>query len=103
MRAADRAFAWSQVAANGMRKLAPESHAWAQQARTARASDETLAWLARAALRARDWPAVREEAALAHNERTAGYLLGTPLVGDFLEEGLSMLGYSCAEYEIGRL
>jgi len=26
-----------------------------------------------------------------------------PLVGDFLEEGLSMLGYSCEEFEIGRL
>ena len=34
---------------------------------------------------------------------TANYLLGTPLVGDFLEVGLSMLGYSCEEYEIGPL
>jgi len=25
------------------------------------------------------------------------------LVGDFLEEGLSMLGYSCEEFEIERL
>jgi hypothetical protein len=50
-----------------------------------------------------DWPAVREEAARAHNDRTALYLLGTPLLGDFLEEGLSMLGYSCEEFEIGRL
>jgi Protein of unknown function (DUF3775) len=62
-----------------------------------------LAWLGRDDYTASDWPAVREEAARAHNERTADYLLGTPLVGDFLEEGLSMLGYSCAEYEIGRL
>jgi hypothetical protein len=46
---------------------------------------------------------VRDEAAQAHNERTADYLLGTPLVGDFLEEGLSMLGYSCEEFEMGRL
>lgn len=59
MRAADRAFAWSQVAAAGMRRLLPESHAWARQARSARATDETLGWLVRAALRARDWPAVR--------------------------------------------
>ena len=50
-----------------------------------------------------DWPTVREEAARAHNQRTANYLLGMPLVGDFLEEGLSMLGYSCEEFEIGRL
>jgi len=60
LRPAERAFAWSQVAAAGMRRLLPEAHAWARQARTARATDETLAWLVRAALRERDWPAVRE-------------------------------------------
>jgi hypothetical protein len=26
-----------------------------------------------------------------------------PLVGDFLKEGLAMLGYSCEDYEIKRL
>ncbi len=46
---------------------------------------------------------MREDAARAHNDRTAAYLLGIPLLGDFLEEGLSMLGRSCAEFEIGRL
>jgi hypothetical protein len=62
-----------------------------------------LAWLGRDDYSANDWSAVRAEAARAHNERTADYLLGTPLVGDFLEEGLSLLGYSCEEFEIGRL
>lgn len=62
-----------------------------------------LAWLGRNDYSADDWPTVRAEAARAHNERTAGYLLGMPLVADFLEEGLSMLGYSCEEFEIGRL
>ena len=62
-----------------------------------------LAWLGRDDFTAKDWEAVREEAARAHNERTAAYLLGMPLLGDFLEEGLSMLGYSCAEFEAGRL
>lgn len=62
-----------------------------------------LAWLGRDDNSASDWPAVREEAARAHNQRTAAYLLGTPLVGDYLEEGLSMLGYSCQEFEIDRL
>ena len=62
-----------------------------------------LAWLGRDDYSASDWPTVREEAARAHNQRTAEYLLGTPLVGDFLEEGLSMLGYSCEEFEIERL
>lgn len=62
-----------------------------------------LAWLGREDYSAADWPSVRDEAALAHNDRTADYLLGTPLLGDFLEEGLSMLGYSCEDFEIGRL
>ena len=62
-----------------------------------------LAWLGRDDYSADDWSTVREEAASAHNERTASYLLGMPLLGDFLEEGLSMLGYSCEEFEIGRL
>jgi hypothetical protein len=62
-----------------------------------------LAWLGRDDFTASDWDAVRDEAASAHNNRTASYLLGMPLLGDFLEEGLSMLGYSCEEFEIGRL
>ena len=62
-----------------------------------------LAWLGRDDYDEGDWPAVREEAAEAHNERTATYLLGMPQLGDFLEEGLAVLGYSCEDYEIERL
>ncbi|MCC6780725.1 MAG: DUF3775 domain-containing protein [Hyphomicrobiales bacterium] len=62
-----------------------------------------LTWLGRGDYAASDWPAVRAEASRAHNKHTAQYLLGDPLVGDFLEEGLSMLGRSCEEFEIGRL
>jgi hypothetical protein len=62
-----------------------------------------LTWLGRDDYSAGDWSTVRDEAARAHNERTAEYLIGTPLVGDFLEEGLSKLGYSCEEFEINRL
>jgi hypothetical protein len=62
-----------------------------------------LTWLGREDYPANDWASVREEAARVHNERTASYLLGTPLVADFLEEGLSVLGYSCEEFEIERL
>lgn len=62
-----------------------------------------LMWLGRDDYSAADWSAVREEAARAHNARTAEYLIGTPLVADFLEEGLSKLGYSCEEFEINRL
>jgi hypothetical protein len=62
-----------------------------------------LTWLGRDDYSASDWSAVRAEAARAHNERTAEYLLGTPLLADFLEEGLSLLGRSCEEFEMDRL
>ena len=62
-----------------------------------------LAWLGRGDYSATDWPAVRGDAAGEHNDKTAAYLLGMPLLGDYLEEGLSLLGYSCEEYEIDRL
>jgi Protein of unknown function (DUF3775) len=63
----------------------------------------TLTWLGRDDYTAEDWDSVRVEAARAHNRRTAAYLLGIPMMGDFLEEGLSMMGYSCEEFEIDRL
>jgi hypothetical protein len=50
-----------------------------------------------------DWESMRAEAARQHNKRTAAYLLGEPLLADHLEETLSQLGMSCAEFEIGRL
>ena len=34
---------------------------------------------------------------------TADYLLGTPLLADFLEEGLAQFGLSCAEFQLGRM
>lgn len=63
----------------------------------------TLMWLGRDDYSTGDWSTVREEAARARNDRTAEYLIGTPLVADFLEEGLSKLGYSCEEFEMNRL
>jgi uncharacterized protein DUF3775 len=62
-----------------------------------------LMWLGRDDYSPGDWSEVRGEAAGAHNKRTAEYLIGTPLLADFLEEGLSKLGYSCEEFEINRL
>jgi hypothetical protein len=52
---------------------------------------------------ASDWATVRDEAAREHNRRTASYLLGMPMLADFLEEGLSMLGRSCDEFEANHL
>lgn len=53
-----------------------------------------LAWLGRDNCSATDWRSIREEAAEAHNARTADYLLGMSMASDFLEEGLSTLGFS---------
>ena len=47
--------------------------------------------------------AVRGETEAARSDHTAEYLLGIPLLGDYLEVGLSKLGYSCEEFELGRL
>jgi len=62
-----------------------------------------LVWLGRENSDASDWKDLRSQAEDAHNERTAQYLLGNPLLADHLEEGLSVLGLSCAEYEFNRL
>jgi hypothetical protein len=50
-----------------------------------------------------DWEALRNEAIRERLARSAAYLMGQPQLGDFLEEGLSQLGFSCAEFEINRL
>lgn len=61
-----------------------------------------LTWLGRDDNSLADWESLRAEAARSHNNRTAEYLLGTPLLSDFLEEGLSVLGYSVEEAGTGR-
>lgn len=63
----------------------------------------TLAWLGRGDEDISTWDALRAEAAASREVSTARYLLGMPLVGDYLEEGLTRLGYSCADVELGRL
>ena len=62
-----------------------------------------LAWLGRDDYTADDWADIRAEAARALNKRTARYLLGMPMLGDHLEEGLAQLGISLEEYEMHRL
>jgi hypothetical protein len=59
-----------------------------------------LAWLGRGDGELENWDDLRSEALRAHNDRTAAYLLGMPLLADYLEEGLSQFGESCADEEI---
>lgn len=58
-----------------------------------------LAWLGRGDGELDDWNDIHDEASRAHNRRTARYLLGMPLLGDYLEEGLSKFGHSIEEFE----
>ena len=65
-----------------------------------------MAWLGRDDSTLADWPSIREEAARAHGNHprhTANYLLGEPLVSDFLEEALSLFGKSCDEDVMDKL
>ena len=62
-----------------------------------------LTWLGRGDGSVEDWEVLRAEAGRVHNNRTAAYLLGNPLLPDHLEEGLSQLGYSCDDFETGHL
>lgn len=47
-----------------------------------------LAWVGRGTYDAGDFAGALKEAGRAHNRRTAEYLLGLPMLGDYLEEGL---------------
>jgi len=57
----------------------------------------TLAWLGRGDGSLEDWNELRDEAVRAHNRRTASYLLGMPLLADYLDEALAQFGHSCDE------
>lgn len=57
----------------------------------------TLVWLGRGDGSLDDWNDLRAEAARDHNNRTASYLLGMPLLADYLEEGMAQFGVSCEE------
>jgi Protein of unknown function (DUF3775) len=47
-----------------------------------------------------EWPDLRREAAEGRNGRTARYLLGEPMLGDLLAEGLGEFGLTWADERI---
>lgn len=51
-----------------------------------------LMWVGRGDYDAAEWPEALAEARRRGNRRTASYLLGMPMLGDWLEEGLEALG-----------
>jgi len=57
----------------------------------------TIMWLGRDDSTLDDWQALRSEAERSGTESTARYLLGTPLLSDYLEAGLEKLDLSCSD------
>jgi len=62
-----------------------------------------LAWVGRGDFDLGEWAEARELARDRHNEHTAEYLLGMPLLADYLQAGLDAFGISCEEIEDERL
>ncbi len=58
-----------------------------------------LMWLGRGDGDLDGWKDLRQEAARAHNNRTARYLIETPMLADYLEEALSQFGKSFEDFE----
>jgi hypothetical protein len=62
-----------------------------------------LTWLGRGDYSKEQWREVLQEARRIHDEKETGYLTGTPLLADYLEEGASQLGYSLEDFQMGRM
>lgn len=56
-----------------------------------------LMWLGRGDFDESEWNDALAQARESWTEHTADYLIATPLVADYLDEGLAALGYSCEE------
>ena len=62
-----------------------------------------LAWLGRGDYTKDEFAEAVSTAQAARTDHTASYLLGIPLLPDYLEEALSQLNMSCEDFELGRL
>jgi len=58
-----------------------------------------LTWLGRGDGEVGNFRELRAEASRAHNNRTASYLINTPMLADYLEEALSEFGLSSEDFE----
>ena len=56
-----------------------------------------LAWLGRGTYDLSEWNEAIDTARTEHNKRTAQYLLGLPMLGDYLEEGLAAFGETISD------
>lgn len=80
---ADRSYLWGRVAFEAAKRLIPEAAEWYARAGDADFSDEHLAWKARAALRAGNWPmvanAIDAMSVAAHSDTAWSYWYGRSL------------------------
>jgi Protein of unknown function (DUF3775) len=60
-----------------------------------------LAWIGRGDFEAEDWKSAVTAAGDRHEGPTWKYLLGIPLLPDYLQDALSAFGRSCEDYELG--
>ena len=56
-----------------------------------------LMWVGRGDFTAAEWRTALDAASARRSSHTADYLIASPLVASYLEEGLSQLGYSCED------
>ena len=62
-----------------------------------------LMWVGRGDYGIDDWQPALNAVDDLRDRHTVDYLLGTPLLADYLEEGLSQFGQSCEDFEMGRM
>ncbi len=62
-----------------------------------------LTWLGRGDFDRAEWRDALAQAREIHDAGETGYLIGTPLLADYLEEAVAALGYSLEDYQKGRL
>jgi Protein of unknown function (DUF3775) len=59
-----------------------------------------LAWVGRGTYDFSEWQEALDTARLEHKKRAAQYLLGLPLLGDYLADGLAAFGEEFSENEV---
>lgn len=62
-----------------------------------------IAWIGRGDSSRDEFEEVRSLAYERHRRDSSRYLIGMPALGDYLEEGLAELGYSCSEVDLAHL
>ena len=62
-----------------------------------------LMWIGRGDFDTAEWREALTQAQVTRDARSTDYLIGTPLLGDYLEEALSALGYSLEDFAKNRL